>query len=166
MGRNIRNFYLYPNCREIDWNGLVGLIGGYIGLFLGYSLLQIPDLILLLSENAKKYFRKWAAHVANDSSQSTEIQVKEVLSNHIGLKTTTRSSDCCCKYAPWLLQSELKQLSQNMVEISEEIRGEIKVNKGKIEILERQLDSTLQNMVCHFSELKNAIPNLQGPVYE
>ena len=39
-------------------NGLVGYIGGYIGLILGYSLLQIPDFILLLRLKAKKYFGK------------------------------------------------------------------------------------------------------------
>ena len=27
----------------MDINGLIGVIGGYIGLFLGYSILQIPD---------------------------------------------------------------------------------------------------------------------------
>ena len=141
MGRNIRNFYFYLNCREIDLNGLVGYIGGYVGLFVGCSLLQIPGLILFISENARKYFRKWAAHVSNDLSKSTEIQAIEVLSNHIGLETTTRNSDHCCKHTRWLLQSELEQISQNMVEFSQEIRGirgEIKAIKGKIEILEGQ----------------------------
>lgn len=30
----------------MDFNGLIGVIGGYIGLFLGYSFLQLPDVIL------------------------------------------------------------------------------------------------------------------------
>ena len=30
--------------RAIDVNGLIGNIGGYIGLCLGYSILQIPNL--------------------------------------------------------------------------------------------------------------------------
>ena len=33
------------NFREISFNGLIGTVGGYIGLFLGYSFLQITDLI-------------------------------------------------------------------------------------------------------------------------
>ena len=32
--------------RAIDLNALIGTIGGYIGLFLGYSFLQIPQAIL------------------------------------------------------------------------------------------------------------------------
>ena len=31
--------------RAIDVNGLIGNIGGYIGLCLGYSILQIPNLV-------------------------------------------------------------------------------------------------------------------------
>ena len=32
--------------RAIDINALIGTIGGYIGLFLGYSILQIPDFVI------------------------------------------------------------------------------------------------------------------------
>lgn len=35
---------------------LVGNVGGYIGLCLGYSLLQLPDLILWISRKTKKYY--------------------------------------------------------------------------------------------------------------
>ena len=38
--------------RAIDVNGLIGNIGGYIGLCLGYSILQIPEFVTLL-------FLKW-----------------------------------------------------------------------------------------------------------
>ena len=113
-----RNLYFYLNCRDIDLNGLVGHIGGYIGLILGYSLLQIPELILLLSTNAKKYVRNRAASV----------------SSNFGIETPTRNANCGCEHTLLLLQSELKQLSRNMVEFSQEIRGEMKVIKKKIEI--------------------------------
>ena len=33
--------------RAIDIQGLIGNVGGYIGLLLGYSFLQIPDFIIL-----------------------------------------------------------------------------------------------------------------------
>ena len=62
-----------PNYREIDFNGLVGYIGGYVGLFLGYNLLQIPDLVLLLSAKAKKYFSRETASVARDLPQAAEV---------------------------------------------------------------------------------------------
>ena len=38
--------------RAIDVNGLIGNIGGYIGLCLGYSILQIPEFVTVL-------FYKW-----------------------------------------------------------------------------------------------------------
>ena len=41
MLRMFSSFYV----RAIDAQALIGTIGGYIGLFLGYSLLQIPNAI-------------------------------------------------------------------------------------------------------------------------
>ena len=38
----------YTFFRAIDTQGLIGNIGGYIGLVLGYSLLQIPDFIIFI----------------------------------------------------------------------------------------------------------------------
>ncbi len=40
--------------RAIDVQALVGNVGGYIGLCLGYNFLQIPGLVLVM-------FRKWRA---------------------------------------------------------------------------------------------------------
>ena len=37
----------------MDTQGLIGNIGGYIGLVLGYSLLQIPDFIIFILGNTK-----------------------------------------------------------------------------------------------------------------
>ena len=37
--------------RAIDFNALIGTIGGYIGLFLGYSILQIPDFLTQMATN-------------------------------------------------------------------------------------------------------------------
>ena len=39
--------------RAIDFQALVGNVGGYIGLCLGYNFLQIPGLILVLSRKLK-----------------------------------------------------------------------------------------------------------------
>ena len=134
MPANKRKLYFYPNCRDIDFNGLVGYIGGYIGLFLGYSLLQIPDLIIFLSAMAKKCFRKSVSRVTRSLSQRTITSVDQISSNNIELGITTRNIDCVYEHT---LSSELKQMSQNMVEFSREIRGELKVLKEKNEILER-----------------------------
>ena len=37
--------------REMDWEGYVSYAGGYIGLYLGFGIMQIPGLLLLLSKN-------------------------------------------------------------------------------------------------------------------
>ena len=42
---------LFMSFRAIDMQGLIGLIGGNVGLVLGYSLLQIPDMITSLGRN-------------------------------------------------------------------------------------------------------------------
>ena len=44
--------------RAIDIQALVGNIGGYIGLFLGYSILQIPDFIALIFYKANLYISR------------------------------------------------------------------------------------------------------------
>ena len=36
----------------------MGNVGGYIGLFLGYSILQIPDVILFFVGKIRKYLKK------------------------------------------------------------------------------------------------------------
>ena len=43
-------------CRSVDINGLIGYIGGYIGLFVGYSILQIPKTLLTLTRKSKDLF--------------------------------------------------------------------------------------------------------------
>ena len=42
--------------RAIDIQGLVGYMGGYIGLFLGYSIIQIPDFISPFMTKCRNYF--------------------------------------------------------------------------------------------------------------
>ena len=52
---NNQKFKEVEQTQKIDLNGLVGYIGGYIGLILGYSILQIPDLIMIMKFNLKYY---------------------------------------------------------------------------------------------------------------
>ena len=46
--------YIY---RSIDSHTLIGNIGGYIGLCLGYNFLQVPALIAIVSKAFKGYFK-------------------------------------------------------------------------------------------------------------
>ena len=50
------NIHLYY--RAMDVNGLIGYIGGYIGLFVGYSILQMPDTMLMLIKNCRNCYSK------------------------------------------------------------------------------------------------------------
>ena len=53
--RKIKKLFLYIY-RAIDIQALIGTIGGYIGLFLGYSVLQIPNAIIFLIKTIRKWF--------------------------------------------------------------------------------------------------------------
>ena len=43
--------------REVDWLSLVGNIGGYVGICLGYCLLQLPEFIVKSIKSAVVYLR-------------------------------------------------------------------------------------------------------------
>ena len=42
-------------CRAIDVNSLFGYMGGYVGVLLGCSILQIPDLLLWALVTVKRF---------------------------------------------------------------------------------------------------------------
>ena len=46
------------NSRAIDIQALVGNVGGYIGLCLGYSILQIPDFVLFILYKVQMYISR------------------------------------------------------------------------------------------------------------
>ena len=48
--------------QEYTFDELVGNVGGYIGLFLGYALIQLPKLIMSLLHSLKKSIRKKRIH--------------------------------------------------------------------------------------------------------
>ena len=63
--------------RKIDIQGLIGYIGGYIGLCLGYSFLQIPDFIQYVMEHLKRYYYRRTQSVGAskciDTSQGLSV---------------------------------------------------------------------------------------------
>ena len=42
--------------RAISPQTLIGNVGGYIGMCLGYSLLQFPNFLLLITDKIKKWY--------------------------------------------------------------------------------------------------------------
>ena len=77
--------YLFCNClkiaflfyRAIDINALIGTIGGYIGLFLGYSLLQFPNLVIIFAKKIKEYDLKGRLIHQNEAITPDDIQIAE-----------------------------------------------------------------------------------------
>ena len=64
--------------RAIDINGLIGNIGGYIGLCLRYSILQIPEFISILFVYMRKKFPYLSS---NDLADNGIIQVERKTEN-------------------------------------------------------------------------------------
>ena len=62
--------------RAIDIQGLIGNIGGYIGLCLGYSILQIPQFIVLILCKVKVYISKLKDKINTDPKISFMLEHK------------------------------------------------------------------------------------------
>ena len=65
------SFFPFSTNRAINGQALVGNIGGYLGLFLGYSILQLPGMIEIVA----KKIRNWHLWMMI----SRDNAVKEVL---------------------------------------------------------------------------------------
>ena len=52
------NFYETKQIRAYDIGSLIANIGGYIGMFLGYALLNLPHFFITISESVKRGFRE------------------------------------------------------------------------------------------------------------
>ena len=48
------SFLLIEQIRGYDFNSLIGNIGGYVGMFLGYALLNFPNAIVVFVEAARE----------------------------------------------------------------------------------------------------------------
>ena len=70
----------------MDLNGLVGYIGGYVGLILGYSLLQTPQLILVISRQLKKHAEKQSSDEYHDT---TQVNIEEAGPENTNFGSTT-----------------------------------------------------------------------------
>ena len=55
---NIDSTKIHLYYRAMDVNGLIGYIGGYIGLFVGDSILQMPDTMLMFIKNCRNCYSK------------------------------------------------------------------------------------------------------------
>ena len=64
--------------RSIDVHSLIGNIGGYIGLCLGYNLLQVPALLSMILRTLKENFKsKEIIKNTNYNSKSFDTDEKK-----------------------------------------------------------------------------------------
>ena len=66
--------------RAIDIQGLIGNVGGYIGLLLGYSFLQIPNFIILIVLRAKNWVERIQDGRDPNQTKTLKVMVHENLS--------------------------------------------------------------------------------------
>ena len=54
--------------KEVDIQTLIGYIGGYIGIFTGFALIQIPDIVLFIVDSLRSFRQSyWNVSKTNDS---------------------------------------------------------------------------------------------------
>ena len=80
--------------RAIDIQGLVGNVGGYIGLFLGYSFLQIPDVILFIVLKAKRWLEQIREGRDQNKTKPLKIMVHENISASQGISKRESNNGC------------------------------------------------------------------------
>ena len=98
-------------CRAMNINGLIGYIGGYIGLFVGYSILQIPNTLFALTRKCKKYYFKIKKEKGSVPSIGIHVNVKEGKLNDAH-KSQISYSDQDTRIALQELQAKLYRLTE------------------------------------------------------
>ena len=72
--------YMQPTFRETkqvkayDFNDLVGNVGGYVGMFLGYALLNLSNVLFLIWQTIKDYLMKTKVPI-NETGMNGEMKV-------------------------------------------------------------------------------------------
>ena len=73
---NTLNYQNVENMQAFDEESLWSQIGGFVGIFLGYSLLQVPELTIALLVFLKRVFKKHAAR-RYDGSKNIQHQTQK-----------------------------------------------------------------------------------------
>ena len=98
-------------CRAMNINGLIGYNDGYIGLFVGYSIIQIPNTLFTLTMKRKKYYSKMKKEKGSIPSFRIHVNVKEGKLNDAH-KSQIGYSDKDIRIALQELQAKLYRLTE------------------------------------------------------
>ena len=113
--------------RAIGIEQLVGSIGGYVGLCLGFSIAQIPELIICMVIFTKKEYQK----ISDKTNRILTTEVRVVMEN-----TSSKGNEIPIT----------KQGSEDQTEIRT-------MNQMKIESLEIKIEEALQTLLDLKKEL-------------
>ena len=113
--------------RAIGIEQLVGSIGGYVGLCLGFSIAQIPELIICMVIFTKKEYQKVidktnrilrtgvSLVVKNTSPKANETPItKQGIEDQTEIRTMTQRKI-------ELLEIKIEEASQNLLDIKKEL---------------------------------------------
>jgi len=110
----------YSSFVAYDLEAFVGNSGGYIGLFLGYALLQIPGMLCYMITWCYKYFLKWMkANVNNENNDETTQEIENISTFQVlpGLTTDSISNPGIVNHLKYLnyLKTLVRQEVQNQL---------------------------------------------------
>ena len=125
--------------QEYDVESMVGNIGGYIGLFLGYSLLHFPTFMLSVFAFIKKKFFSKLSHMTRNKNCTKSLEGK--ISPKIKEK-----HNLCCKSCN----------SKNDIR-SIDVEDQLTALKERIDEMERQVSVIQQRRQGSFSKSSNCI---------
>jgi hypothetical protein len=78
--------------RAIDINSLIGNIGGYVGLLLGVSILQVPNLLLQLLGNVVNFYIKKRGQSVITSPDNVAAENGEIRSQSMLFRRTCQTN--------------------------------------------------------------------------
>ena len=130
--------------QEYDVESMVGNIGGYIGLLLGYSLLHFPTFMLSVFAFIKKKFFSRISHITRNKNCSKSLDGK------IPPKTKGKHNLCCesCN-------------SKNDIR-SIDVEDQLTAMKERIDEMERQVSVIQERRQGNFSISSNCILGPSG----
>ena len=104
--------------RAINEQTLVGNIGGYLGLFLGYSILQLPNMIQILSMVIIDRYRQFKSGNRRNEDIAYQIHVREKSNNF-----KNRENEYC----------QLENTISGIIEVIQKMEERIEARFSKIE---------------------------------
>ena len=122
----------------MDVQTLVGNSGGYIGLCLGYSLLQIPNLILFVMKKLKKYSSELRSRQNSIGMPGMHTSVHK---NHLNNIPESKANNPEKKTyeAVQLLQIQLRNMTETMETLRERMNHfEIELSTQTVSVHRRR----------------------------